>query len=114
MDCTPSTTGSVVRATAMVAGSINALDRALRAALTPRYPALANVRFVDYRVRVVDEHRGAAARPRVFIEPVWGSIAGAKPWSTVGCSVAVTEASWLALDGLELPLARQAETQEAR
>jgi 2-isopropylmalate synthase len=84
-------------------GPVNALDRAVRKALLPHYPALADVHLVDYKVRIVDEHLGTGARPRVVIE----SARGAERWSTVGCSENIIEASWLALcDGLELALVR--------
>ena len=84
-------------------GPVNALDLAVRKALLPHYPALADVHLVDYKVRIVDEHLGTGARPRVIIE----SGRGAERWSTVGCSENIIEASWLALcDGLELALLR--------
>jgi 2-isopropylmalate synthase len=84
-------------------GPVNALDRALRKALVPHYPELDEVRLVDYKVRIVDEHLGTAARPRVILE----SARGTERWSTVGCSENIIEASWLALwDSLELPLLR--------
>ena len=84
-------------------GPVNALDRALRKALVPHYPELDDVRLVDYKVRIVDEHLGTAARPRVIVE----SARGTERWSTVGCSENIIEASWLALwDSLELPLLR--------
>ena len=82
-------------------GPVNALDCAVRKALLPHYPGLAEVHLVDYKVRIVDEHLGTAARPRVIIE----SARGPERWSTVGCSENIIEASWLALcDGLELAL----------
>ncbi len=85
-------------------GPVNALDRAVRKALLPHYPALADVHLMDYKVRIVDEHLGTGARPRVIIE----SGRGAERWSTVGCSENIIEASWLALcDGLELALLRE-------
>jgi 2-isopropylmalate synthase len=85
------------------AGPVNALDRAVRQALVPHYPELAEVRLVDYKVRIVDEHLGTAAKPRVLIE----SARGTERWSTVGCSENIIEASWQALrDGLELALLR--------
>ncbi len=84
-------------------GPVNALDRAIRKALTPFYPRLADVALVDYKVRIVDEHLGTAARPRVLIE----SARGDERWTTVGCSENILAASWQALwDALELPLAR--------
>jgi 2-isopropylmalate synthase len=82
------------------------LDCAVREALLPHYPELARVRLVDYKVRIVDEHLGTAAKPRVVIE----SAQDDKRWSTVGCSENIIEASWQALrDALELPLARSCE-----
>ena len=84
-------------------GPVNALDRAVRKALLPHYPGLAEVHLVDYKVRIVDEHLGTGARPRVIIETARGT----ERWSTVGCSENIIEASWLALcDGLELALLR--------
>ena len=93
----------VVHTAAEGDGPVNALDRAVRKALLPHYPELAEVHLVDYKVRIVDEHLGTAARPRVIIE----SARGAERWSTVGCSENIIEASWLALcDALELALLR--------
>lgn len=84
-------------------GPVNALDKAIRKALLPHYPELAEVHLVDYKVRIVDEHLGTAAKPRVLIE----SARGEERWSTVGCSENIIEASWQALwDSLELPLLR--------
>jgi 2-isopropylmalate synthase len=93
----------VVHTAAEGAGPVNALDRAVRKALLPHYPELADVQLVDYKVRIVDEHLGTGARPRVIVE----SARGAERWSTVGCSENIIEASWLALcDALELALLR--------
>ncbi len=85
-------------------GPVDALDTAIRKALVPHYPQLAEVHLVDYKVRIVDAHRGTAARPRVLIE----SRRGEDRWSTVGCSENIIQASWQALwDSFELPLARE-------
>ncbi|NJO82610.1 MAG: citramalate synthase [Blastochloris sp.] len=87
-------------------GPVNALDQAIRKALVPHYPRLADVRLADFKVRIVDEHLGSAATPRVHIE----SIRGDERWTTMGASHNIIEASWLALwDSLELPLLRDAE-----
>jgi len=97
---------AVMLTTAEGAGPVNALDRAVREGLLPHYPQLADVRLVDYKVRIVDEHLGTAAKPRVVIE----SARGDERWSTVGCSENILEASWQALhDALELPLLRRGE-----
>ncbi len=88
-------------------GPVNAFDRAVRKALVPHFPDLAEVHLVDYKVRIVDEHLGTGAKPRVVIE----SARGAERWSTVGCSENIIEASWLAMcDALELALLRIPET----
>jgi 2-isopropylmalate synthase len=81
-------------------GPVDALDGAIRKALLPHFPRLAEVHLVDYKVRIVDAHLGTAAKPRVLIE----SARGEERWSTVGCSENIIEASWQALwDSLELP-----------
>ncbi|MDR0782699.1 MAG: citramalate synthase [Propionibacteriaceae bacterium] len=74
-------------------GPVNALDQALRAALTPRYPQMATIELVDYRVRLLDEGRGTDATTRVLIDTRMGS----KTWTTVGVGGNVVEASWEAL-----------------
>jgi 2-isopropylmalate synthase len=80
---------------------VNALDGALRKALTGAFPRLAEMQLVDYKVRVVNPKEGTAARVRVVIE----SRDGADVWGTVGVSENVVEASWLALaDSIEYKL----------
>ena len=92
-------------------GPVNALDGAIRKALVPHHPQLAEVHLVDYKVRIVDAHLGTAAKPRVVIE----SARGEERWSTVGCSENIIEASWQALwDSLELPLLRDRDADTAR
>ncbi len=99
--------GEVMHTAAEGDGPVNALDQAIRKALLPHYPELAEVHLVDYKVRIVDEHLGTAAKPRVLIE----SARGDERWSTVGCSENIIEASWQALwDSLELPLLRSASS----
>src|SRR5438552_326772 len=68
----------VVHTAAEGAGPVNALDCAVRKGLLPHYPELADVRLVDYKVRIVDEHLGTAAKPRVVLE----SARGSDRWST--------------------------------
>ncbi len=85
-------------------GPINALDQALRKALLQFYPSLAQVRLVDYKVRILEESVGTAAQVRVLIE----SSDGVNEWRTVGSSTNIIEASWLALaDSLEYWLLKQ-------
>ncbi len=79
-------------------GPVNALDQALRKALLQFYPSLAQVRLVDYKVRILEESVGTSAQVRVLIE----SSDGINEWHSVGSSTNIIEASWLALaDGLE-------------
>jgi 2-isopropylmalate synthase len=82
-------------------GPVNALDGALRKALSHFYPNLVEMQLVDYKVRVVNAKAGTAARVRVVIE----SRDAADVWSTVGVSENIIEASWLALaDSFEYKL----------
>ncbi|MCL4112915.1 UNVERIFIED_CONTAM: hypothetical protein GTU68_045050 [Idotea baltica] len=84
-------------------GPVNALDTALRKALTPAFPNLESMSLVDYRVRVINSSEGTAARVRVVIE----SKDQDEVWSTVGVSENVIEASWLALvDSVEYKLCK--------
>ena len=84
-------------------GPVNALDLALRKALVPSFPHLANVRLHDYKVRILDEAAGTYAVTRVLIES--GDVRDGRRWSTVGCSPNIIEASWAALaDSMEFAL----------
>jgi 2-isopropylmalate synthase len=82
-------------------GPVNALDAALRKALSDVYPNLAEMQLVDYKVRVINSDAGTAAGVRVTIE----SRDANDVWGTIGVSENVIEASWLALvDSLEYKL----------
>jgi 2-isopropylmalate synthase len=86
-------------------GPVNALDAAVREALRRFYPALAAMKLVDYKVRIIDSKSGTAAKTRVFIE----SSDGDSTWATVGVSYDIIEASWLALrDSVDFLLSRAA------
>ena len=79
-------------------GPVNALDNALRKALSTVHPDLANVKLCDYKVRILDSKSGTAAKTRVLIE----STDGTSHWGTVGVSLNIIDASWAALvDSLE-------------
>ena len=75
-------------------GPVNALDNALREALTPVYGQLNDVRLVDYKVRIVTPGGGTAAVTRVMIE---SADPDGNRWSTVGVSTNVIDASFNAL-----------------
>jgi len=82
-------------------GPVNALDSALRRALTRFYPDLAKVRLDDYKVRVIDGKDATAALVRVLIE----STDGQRNWNTVGVSADIIDASRAALvDSIEYKL----------
>ena len=85
-------------------GPVNALDQALRKALLQSYPSLAQVKLIDYKVRILEESVGTSSLVRVLIE----LSDGVEEWQTVGSSTNIIEASWLALaDGLEYWLLKQ-------
>lgn len=82
-------------------GPVNALDAALRKALVPVYPRLADFQLADYKVRILDGNNGTAATTRVLIDTQNGHTR----WSTVGASTNIIEASWRALaDSIEYGL----------
>jgi len=82
-------------------GPVNALDNALRKALNKFYPTLAKMHLSDFKVRVLDEKAGTAAKVRVLIQ----SQDEHSSWGTVGVSENIIEASWQALvDSVEYKL----------
>lgn len=82
-------------------GPVNALDTALRRALSRFYPQIQEVRLLDYKVRVLGGVKGSGATVRVLIE----SGDAHDRWGTVGVSHNVIEASWQALvDSFEYKL----------
>ncbi|MBQ3127349.1 MAG: citramalate synthase [Clostridia bacterium] len=82
-------------------GPVNALDLALRRALTRFFPAINRVRLTDYKVRVSGSDSATASVVRVFIE----STDGTRVWRTVGVSADIIDASWQALlDSVEFYL----------
>lgn len=91
-------------------GPVNALDIALKKALTVFYPVLSDVKLTDFKVRVIEANSTTAAKVRVLIE----STDTKRVWSTVGVSHDIIEASFTALcDALEykLSLEEKAERQ---
>jgi len=79
-------------------GPVNALDKALRKAITSHRPKLAAIELTNYKVRILDESHGTGAVTRVLLE----SKDGEREWGTIGVSENIIEASWEALvDSLE-------------
>jgi len=82
-------------------GPVNALDTAVRKALLPLFPKLADIHLTDYKVRILDPDSATGAQTRVLVS----SSDGKKDWTTVGSSPNIIEASWMALaDSLEYGL----------
>ena len=75
------------------AGPVNALDMALRKALSGYYPQQSRIKLTDFKVRVLNEKKGTGAVVRVLIE----SSDGENSWGTIGVSENIIEASWQAL-----------------
>jgi 2-isopropylmalate synthase len=91
-------------------GPVNALDHALRKALEEFYPHLRELRLLDYKVRILDESKGTAAKTRVLIT----SGDGRETWGTVGVADNIIEASWQALvDSVEFKLRADERRQPA-
>jgi len=82
---------------------VNALDHALRKALTTFYPQIKEMRLVDFKVRTLEGSEGTAAGVSVLLD----STDGKDIWSTIGVSENIIEASWQALvDSIEYKLSK--------
>jgi 2-isopropylmalate synthase len=82
-------------------GPVNAIDKALRKALTTFYPALNDMHLTDYKVRVINGSDSTAAVTRVLIETTDGRF----DWTTVGAGDNIISASMIALvDSIEYML----------
>ncbi len=95
--------GTRVVTTGEGVGPVHALDQALRTALETQFPQVADLRLIDYRVRVLDSAESTGARVRVLLETAdhVGS------WGTIGVHENIIEASWQALaDGIIVGLLR--------
>ncbi len=101
--------GEMVHTAALGDGPVNALDNALRKALTRFYPNLADMWLNDYRVRVLASEHGTGAKVRVLVE----SCDKTSTWGTVGVSHDILEASWQALvDGISYKLMKDAQQDQ--
>lgn len=74
-------------------GPVNALDLALRKALSVFYEPISKMYLTDYKVRVIGGDKATSAKVRVIIE----STDGKNTWTTVGVSCDIIKASWEAL-----------------
>ena len=84
-------------------GPVNALDNALRKALKKFYPRISEMHLVDFKVRILEETDGTAAKVRVLLE----SSDDTDVWTTTGVSENIIEASWYALvDSMQYKLSK--------
>jgi 2-isopropylmalate synthase len=96
--------GERVMAAGEGVGPVHALDQGLRRALADRYPELASIRLVDFKVRILDGRAGTKAVTRVLIT----SADEVGEWTTVGVSDDIVTASYQALvDGIQYGLLRR-------
>jgi 2-isopropylmalate synthase len=86
--------GRTVMSVAEGNGPVNALDTALRKALRRKYPQLADLQLVDYKVRIVNSGSGTKALTRVLIESMDNN---GHRWTTIGVSTNIIDASYNAL-----------------
>ena len=101
--------GEMAHTVAEADGPVDALNEALRRALTRFYPAIQDVVLTDYRVRILDPEEHTGAKTRVLIE----STDGSETWGTVGVSENLIEASWEALvDSVEYKLYRDQRVEK--
>jgi 2-isopropylmalate synthase len=83
---------------------VNALDGALRLALSKFFPQLRKLKLIDYKVRIIDGATGTAAKTRVLIT----TSDGKREWGTVGVSENIITASLQALaDSMEYALMKK-------
>jgi len=74
-------------------GPVDALNKALRKGLLPRFPVMEQLHLTDYSVRVINSTEETAAKVRVYLEH---SFQG-ESYGTVGVNVDIIKASWTAL-----------------
>ncbi len=93
--------GTIEHTAATGNGPVQALDGALRKALSKFFPEIEQVNLLDFKVRVLGSDGGTGAIVRVLIE----SGDQHDRWGTVGVSRNLVEASWQALvDSLDYKL----------
>ena len=91
-------------------GPVNAIDHALRQAISQLYPEIVKFELIDYKVRILDQGHGTDAITRVLIE----TSDGLSSWVTVGVGHNVIEASWRSLIDSFSPMPRLVSPDAAR
>ncbi len=85
--------GQRVIRTAEGNGPVNALDAALRDAISEVHPHVADIELVNFKVRILDAEKGTGATIRVLVD----ASDGEETWGSIGVSTNLIEASWRAL-----------------
>jgi 2-isopropylmalate synthase len=86
--------GEVLRGEAIGKGPVDALEQAVRRALTPAYPFLTRVSLTDFRSHIAQATDGGRGSVTVRIR---GSAPDTESWTTVASSGDLLHAAWLAL-----------------
>ncbi len=85
---------------------VNALDAALRDAISEVHPHVADIELVNFKVRILDAEKGTGANIRVLVDASDGD----QTWGSIGVSTNLIEASWQALvDSLAYAIQERAE-----
>lgn len=103
--------GELLLGRAQGGGPIDGLEKALRMALMPVYPSLADLILVDFQAEIAGGGSEKRAPIRVMLT---ARNARGQRWCTVGSASDLIQASWLALvDVIEQELLSAAETPDA-
>jgi 2-isopropylmalate synthase len=87
-------------------GPVHALDLALRKALLPSYPKLADMKLVDYSVRVIGDARettdgnslgGSGSTGSLVRVMIQSQDRDGQTWGTIAVSTNILAATWAAL-----------------
>ena len=96
--------GAITMACASGNGPVNALDKAMRDALSSFYPELSDMRLMDYKVRVIESGLTTDSKTRVMID----SADAESAFTTIGVSSDIIKASFMALvDSFEYKLSKK-------
>jgi 2-isopropylmalate synthase len=79
-------------------GPVNAIDTALRRAISGAYPQLGRIHLVDFKVRILDGGRDSSAATGAVTRVLLTATNGEREWTTIGVSANIIEASWRALE----------------
>ena len=75
-------------------GPVEAIDSALRKALTSFYPSLKDLKLTDFKVMILSSEKGTGAVTRVLVESTDDSN---RHWTTIGVSPNIIDASYNAI-----------------